>query len=225
MALALPQPVSLFDREPGDGTARSGFEATEWSLKQELASRVRALNSLLMPGSTDPAPASSEAAATLTTLAETSQRTTRVASAFRSLFGARGESRDALFEWLAKTAAPEEVLQVALADYSEKGNADRLDLAARLLSEMGRDAWPTLDSLSTSGIAGQEVFVPMALDLPTEVRQRLLMNFARSANHETRWQVVRSLDRLDAATVKTLAAVLRKDADEDLAAAVATLAD
>jgi hypothetical protein len=118
--------------------------------------------------------------------------------AFEDLFRARTD-RSALFDLLVRASDPCELLDVALEAFAKKGNQDRLELASRLLAEMGVRALPAFQRIANQNVDGQDTFVDLIVRsnaLSDTERQNLVRQLARSSLGETRDRLLETLDAL-----------------------------
>lgn len=149
---------------------------------------------------------------------ETALQQLAVRRQFQELFSARGTAAQELFASLLG-ADPELVLHASIREFTDKGNQDRLLLAARLLNEMGSRASLTLQRISLQGFSGQEVFVDLIAQSPAlapNERLLCLQRLARSPQAETRWRLISIIESLPLAAAKELAQVLARDKDEGI---------
>lgn len=172
-----------------------------------------------MPTETSPSRISEAGeAAWLSEMSDATLRAAAVRDGFRALFSARGVARDRLFDSLVELGDADAIVAVAFDDYTSKGNADRLDLAARLLSEIGAAAAGALARIVTTAREGQDTFVDLiatSTHLSTSVRTRLMSELAASPVEATRWRVIHAVDFLPPqAQVRVLFKLLRDPNDE-----------
>jgi hypothetical protein len=142
-----------------------------------------------------------------------------VASLLQRAVLARGNERSALLEVL-KGFPPLAALQATLETFREMGNTDRLELACRLLDAAGLKALPALEFIATTPAPGQSAFVPLAAHAPflSQVnRARILAEFARSSEYETRSEVLSVAETLPDHEVLAALEILAKDTDAELA--------
>lgn len=107
---------------------------------------------------------------------------------------------------LCTFAKPDEVVEIALAQYYTFGYEGRLLAAAALLRDMGQKSWPTLRALAKAPIPEVYAFVRVIASMkgiPAADRVQLLVDLARNPDHETRervleaWEEHRNLPNAD----------------------------
>lgn len=119
-------------------------------------------------------------------------------------------------------AKPEDIREIAIAQYRVFGYEERLLTAASLLESFGREAWPTLRQLAASNIPEAYAFVRAVLRLKgVSISERVaaLVDLARNPDHDTRERVVEAWEecRSWSGAEQILKALTLSDAGDDLA--------
>jgi hypothetical protein len=145
---------------------------------------------------------------------------TVVSAAFERLFRARGRAHEDLLRRMLDVP-PELILEASLSGYQRHGNADRLDLAVRMLGTMGRQCLPALFRIANIADPGQSAFVELVAHadfITHEERARLLIALGRSPDFDTREKVLHITQHLnDNEVAIMLLRVLSRDQDTSLA--------
>jgi hypothetical protein len=142
-----------------------------------------------------------------------------IQSLFRRLIRAKGQEKERIYQQLLLTATPADILSLALRDYEERGNDDRLTLAASLLGGMGRSAWGVLEELATSGRPECEYFVSTIANLdgvPSDDRMRVLEELAMNPSKDVRLRVLDALGDFPALQGRVVLARLAECGDEEI---------
>lgn len=138
---------------------------------------------------------------------------------FSLLIKARGSARNSIYEVLQQTE-PTSLLCIALAEYYERGNEDRLTVAASLLADMGASALHALRNLARSNLPECELFIDVMAHLRGVSLQDRLQTLAFLAQHpsvDVRFGLLEALRGFRQREAVPLLHTLADDKDEDLA--------
>lgn len=144
---------------------------------------------------------------------------------FQSCFAARTEAqREARFASLLRHRDAESVLRVALEEFDQHGNDDRIVLAAVVLDALGRQSIPALQKLASKNSPEAEYFVETAVNLARRHRdatdaQQILYQLAFNPSEEVRERLADSLVDVRIEVAAPILSVLRQDSCEEVAAA------
>lgn len=146
-----------------------------------------------------------------------------VAREFETLFAAHGEERDRHAKRIQQIADPDSILKVAFASFAEKGNAERLVLAADLLGAYGARGLRSLQKLTRSGARECEYFVDTIATLAQDPSlagdmKDLLVQWAKHPISSVRHQLSDVLDTLPASLRRHALNALAHEASADIAA-------
>jgi hypothetical protein len=139
---------------------------------------------------------------------------------FSALLKARGEHRDRLYGALVGFTEPEMLLSVALSEYEQHGNQERLALAASLLADMGSLALPALHALVQSESPHCGMFVPVIAHLQgvsMQNRLSLLETLTSNPDVYVRYSLLDEISSLPNDDARPLLQILSHDIDPDLA--------
>jgi hypothetical protein len=139
---------------------------------------------------------------------------------FSALLKARGESRDRLYEALLGFTEPEVLLHVALSEYEQHGNQERLALAASLLADMGSLVLPALQALVQSENPQCGMFIPVITHLrgvSSQKRLALLEKLTSNPDVYVRYSLLDEISSLPNDDARPLLQILSHDIDPDIA--------
>jgi hypothetical protein len=139
---------------------------------------------------------------------------------FSALLKARGASRDRLYEVLLGFTEPQSLLYVALSEYDQHGNEERLALAASLLADMGSLALPTLRDLVQSRNPMCGMFIPVIAHLHgVNINDRLALLVILASNPDiyVRYSLLDEVLALPIRDAMPILEILSHDVDHDIA--------
>lgn len=114
---------------------------------------------------------------------------------------------------------PKQVFAIASKEYELKGYEGYLLAASALFEKYGKQAWPILESLVSTGRPECEYFVFAVAclnDVAPDKRVRALTTLARSTDLDTRLRVVEALEYADAKLASPVWRVLSDDPDHEI---------
>ncbi|MEW6741709.1 MAG: hypothetical protein AB1486_03030 [Planctomycetota bacterium] len=152
-----------------------------------------------------------------------------VREAFRKVFAASSAAeRRQLAQCLQRTVLPELVLQAALDEYRERGNAERLLLAASILEEYGEAALRPLTQMARVGAPECEYFLDALANLASDRSlfqsvRHALRDWSQHPDKAVRLGLVEIADAIPPALKAYLLNALADDSDEEVSGAAREL--
>ncbi len=143
---------------------------------------------------------------------------------FERLFAARGSARDQLARRLLSVTDAESLVRAAFDQYKERGNAERLVLAASLLEEYRHAAMRPLRSMARASAPECEYFVDALADLAEDVSSYeatadLLGSWSKHPVKDVRLRLIDVSDALPRPLRHWMLSELVNDADDEVAEA------
>ncbi len=115
---------------------------------------------------------------------------------FARLVASRSREESPFYKALLFISDPEELTDVALEQYRQRGYEERLSLVASLLGDMGRRSWPALRVLASNAGPESEYFVSVIASLDgVSPREKIaaLAKMARSCDLDVLWGILNVL--------------------------------
>lgn len=143
---------------------------------------------------------------------------------FEKVFAATGQNKWYLAEKLRKHANVESLITVALHQFQERGNEERLVLAASMLESYGRVAIRVLRYMAEKNIPESEYFIDTLANLADETDysdsiDELLALWASHKSKHVRSRLIEISQFLPDSLTLTLLTNLAKDKDEEISEA------
>lgn len=140
---------------------------------------------------------------------------------FEKVFAATGQERWHLAENLRKHANVESLITVALHQFHERGNEERLVIAASMLERYGRAAIRVLRNMAEKNIPESEYFVDTLVNLADETDLsdsigELIENWAAHSSRHVRSRLIEVSQLLPDDLKLSLLTELTKDKDEEI---------
>jgi len=144
--------------------------------------------------------------------------------AFEQVFAARGVKRDQLARRLLSVADAESLVQAAFDQFKERGNAERLVLAAALLEEYRHAAVRPLRSMARASVPECEYFVDVLPDLAQDASlfdstTELLRSWSKHPVRDVRLRLLDVSDAFPRSLRNWLLNVLVDDKDHEVSEA------
>lgn len=136
-----------------------------------------------------------------------------------NLVEAPSEKINVLFDALRLISSPEDILDIALEDYSRTYRDRYLTIAVSLLQERGSKAWPALRRLAGSNHPECELFVKLiatCTGVSAKDRGDALLKLSRHPDRAVRFQLLENLGSIDIQWQRAIVDSLANDKDNEI---------